>query len=133
MVSTKRVCRSPQNIFFTNYWEEPFQHCKILQQRLFVPISEFWKIYTGCCPLLNVYFNNMQINRWRSFKVKDTFFTLGWLLQKFVEYLFLESFFVSYLILKINLFCSIADIWCRNFLKFWYWCSKKYFLFFIRF
>ena len=44
---------------------------------------------------LIVYFNDMQINRWQNFKDNHTFFKLGWLLLKCVEYLFLESFFVS--------------------------------------
>ena len=34
----------------------------------------------------------MQINRWWSFKDQGTFFTLGWLLLKFAEFLFLELF-----------------------------------------
>ena len=58
----------------------------------------------------------MQINRWRHFKEKDTFFTLGWLLLKFVEYLFLEFFFVSldksvpYLLLRRCLMSKFPEI-----------------------
>ena len=52
--------------------------------------------------------------------------------MKFVEYLFLE-FFCLFLWINFFLFCSITDVYCRNFLKCWYWCAEKYFLFFIRF
>ena len=41
MVSAKKVCRSAQNIFFIGYEEKPFQQGKILQEVLFVLISEF--------------------------------------------------------------------------------------------
>ena len=40
-------------------------------------ISGFWQIYAGCCPLHNVYFNDMQINRWWNFKDKGNLFTLN--------------------------------------------------------
>ena len=56
----------------------------------------FRQIYAGCFPLHNVYFNDMQISRLPNFKDKRHLFTLDlrWLL-KFVEYLFLELFFIS--------------------------------------
>ena len=54
----------------------------------------------------------MQINRWRNFKDKDTFFTLGWLLLKFVEYPFLEFFF-----LFVSLSKSVLLL--RRYLMFW--------------
>ena len=40
-------------------------------------ISGFRQIYAGCYPLHNVYFNDMQINRWRNFKDKGHLFTLN--------------------------------------------------------
>ena len=41
-----------------------------------VLISGFRQIYAGCCQL-HVYFNDMQINRWRKFKDKGQLFTLN--------------------------------------------------------
>ena len=73
-----------------------------------VLISGFRQIYAGCYPIHNVYFNDMQINRWQNFKDKGHLFTLNLLMTtKFVKYLFLEHLF---LFLSINLFCSIADL-----------------------
>ena len=42
-----------------------------------VLISGFRQIYAGCYPLHNVYFNDMQINRWQNFKDKGHLFTLN--------------------------------------------------------
>ena len=42
-----------------------------------VLISGFRQIYAGCYPLHNVYFNDMQINRWQNFKDKGHIFTLN--------------------------------------------------------
>ena len=58
--------------------------------------TRIWQIYADCCPLYNVYFHDMQINRC-ILKKKTPFLhqTSGWLLLNFVEYLFLEHFFVS--------------------------------------
>ena len=36
---------------------------RILQQSLFVLKSGFWQVYTDFCPLLDVYFNDMQVNK----------------------------------------------------------------------
>ena len=72
MVSTK-VCRSSLGMFFTLYWQKPFQPVflltckkqkltqgKILQQGLLVLIL--------LCPsrqvFVNIYSNDMQINKW---------------------------------------------------------------------
>ena len=46
-------------------------------------MSRFWQVSTGCCPVLNVYFNDLQLNKWQIFFLK------------FVQYIFLESVFVS--------------------------------------
>ena len=72
MVSTTKVCRSGQNIFFCWLLVETIPAGYII-----VLISGFWQIYTGCCPLHNVYFNDMQINRWQNFKDKGHLFTLN--------------------------------------------------------
>ena len=40
-------------------------------------MSGFWQIYAGYCPLVTVYFNNIQINKWRDFKDKRHFSTLN--------------------------------------------------------
>ena len=65
-------------------------------------------------------------------KIKHILFTLnlGMTATEIRQISLLKTFF---LFLWINLFCSIADVYCRNFLKFWYCCAEKYFLFFIRF
>ena len=73
-----------------------------------VLISGFQQIYAGCCPLHNVYFNDMQINRWRNFKDKGHLFTLNLpMTTKIRRISLLRTFF---LFLWINLFCSIADV-----------------------
>ena len=46
-------------------------------------MSWFWQVYPGCCPLLSVFFNDVQLNSWRSFFLKS------------IRYLSLESVFVS--------------------------------------
>ena len=68
-----------------------------------------WQIYAGCCPLHNVYFNDIQINRWRNFKDKGHLFTLNLPMTdtKIRRISLLGTFF---LFLWINLFCSIADV-----------------------
>ena len=38
-------------------------------------ISGFRQVYAGCCPLHNVYFNDIQISRWRNFKDQGHLFT----------------------------------------------------------
>ena len=86
-------------------------------------IPEFWQVQTGCCPLINVYFNDKQINS-KNFKN-----TSGRLLLKFVEYLFLESFFVSLdksVLLHHNVYVKI--IWNFDTVV-----QKNIFCFFIRF
>ena len=74
-----------------------------------VLISGFRQIYAGCYPLHNVYFNDMQINRWWNFKDKGHPFTLnlGMTATKICRISLLGTFF---LFLWMNLFCSIADI-----------------------
>ena len=73
-----------------------------------VLISGFWQIYAGCYQLHNVYFNDMQINRWRNFKDKGHLFTLNLrMTTKICRISLLRTFF---LFLWINLFCSIADV-----------------------
>ena len=95
-----------------------------MKKRPFFLIWVFWQILTGCCPLTAVYFNNMQINRWQIFK--DTFFTehFGTTASETHRVSFLRSFFFC---LWINLFCFVADISCRNFLKLWQLICRKLF------
>ena len=98
-----------------------------------VLISVFPQICEGCCPLHNVYFNEMQINRWWNFKDKGHPFTLN-LPMTTTKICRISRLRTVLLFLWINLYCSITDVvYCRNFMKFWYYCSEKYFLFFIRF
>ena len=49
---------------------------------------QYFDIYRGCCPLNDVYFNDMQISG-KIFKINDTFlqYISKWLLLKFVVYL----------------------------------------------
>ena len=74
-----------------------------------VLISGFRQIYAGCCPLHNVYFNDMQINRWQNFKDKRHLFTLNLRITttKIHRISLLRTFF---LFPWINLFCSMADV-----------------------
>ena len=73
-----------------------------------VLISGFRQIYTGCYPLHNIYFNDMQINRWQNFKDKGHLFTLNLpMTTKICRKSLLRTFL---LFLWINLFCSIADV-----------------------
>ena len=74
-----------------------------------VLISRSRQIYAGFCPLHNVYFNDMQINRWQNFKDKGHLFTLNLPMTttKIRRISLLRTFF---LFLWINLFCSIADV-----------------------
>ena len=75
-----------------------------------VLISGFRQIYTGCYPLHNIYFNDMQINRWQNFKDKMVpyLFTLNLLMTTKIRRIsLLRTFF---LFLWINLFCPIADV-----------------------
>ena len=69
MVSTKKVCRSDQSFFFTN---QSHTFMIDLQQTKSSPkyniaaraISSDIRtltVYTGRCPLLNVYFNDMHL------------------------------------------------------------------------
>ena len=50
------------NTFLLTCRKQKLVQTKILQQRLFLLMTGFWQVETGCCPLLNVYFNDMQIN-----------------------------------------------------------------------
>ena len=54
--------------------------------------------YTGCCPLHNVYFYVMQINRWRNFKDKGHLFYIKPLddCTKIHRISFLRIFFVYF-------------------------------------
>ena len=100
------VCRSGQNIFLlTVSRNHPSRGSDIDL------ISGFWQIYTGCCPLHNVYFNDMQINRWQNFKDKGHLFTLNLQMTttKIHRISLLRTFFF-FLFLWINLFCSTADV-----------------------
>ena len=72
----------------------------------------------------------MQINRWWNVKDQRHLFIL--ILRMTATKICRISYNI-FLFLWINLFCSIADVECRNFLKFWYCCAEKYFLFFVRF
>ena len=73
-----------------------------------VLISGFRQIYAGCYPLHNVYFNDMQINRWQNFKDKGHLFTLNLPMTTKICRISLLRMFS--LFLKINLFCSITDV-----------------------
>ena len=70
----------------------------------------------------------MQISRWQNFKDKGHLFTLNLRTPatKIHRISCLRTFF---LFLWINLFWFVADVYCQNFLKFWYCCAEKYFLF----
>ena len=72
-------------------------------------ISGFRQVYAGCCPLHNVYFNDIQINRWRNFKDQGHLFTSSLLMTttKIRGISLLRTFFLFH---WINLFCSIADV-----------------------
>ena len=61
-----------------------------------VLISGFWQIYAGCCPLHNVYFNDMQTNRWQNFKDIGHLFTVNLpMAATKIHNIFLEHFFIS--------------------------------------
>ena len=152
MVSTKKVCISAQNIFFIGYQYKPFQQGKILQQGLFVLISGFGQIYAGCCPLPNVYFNDMQTNKWRSFTDKGHLFyiksrmlesalNLGVSATEIRRVSLLRIFFVSLdksvllhcrclmskfpeilILVCRKIFCFLSDF-TRNFLQWLWFCS----------
>ena len=109
------ICRK-QNLFKVKYWRKDF----------FFLISGFWQILTGCCLPPDFYFNNMQINRWQ-----NTLFTEH--LRTTASETNRASFLRSFFFLWINLFCFIGDVYCRNFLKFWYWCAENNFMLFIQF
>ena len=85
--------------------------------------------WIACCPLHNVYFSDMQINRWQNLKDNGHHFTLNLQMTatKIRRISLIRTFFIF---LWINLFCSIADVYYRNFLKFWYCCAEKYFVFY---
>ena len=71
------------------------------QMSIFVFFFKCWSLILGCffpVSILNVYFNDMQKNRWQNFKdVKDTFFSLN--LQKTATEIcrlsLLKIFFIS--------------------------------------
>ena len=61
MVSIKIVCRS---VGLINLQKQKVVQSPPLQQGLFVLISGFWQTQRDFFPLLNVYFNDLQINSW---------------------------------------------------------------------
>ena len=68
-----------------------------------VLISRFRQIYAGFCPLHNVYFNDMQINRWQNFKDKGHLFTLNLLMTTKIRRISLLKIFFLFVWINVLL------------------------------
>ena len=145
MVSTTKVCRCGLNIFFADCQQKPFQQGKYCSD---IRISTD---YAGCYPPHNVYFSDMQINRWRNFKDKRHLFTLDLPMTTKIRrispliYLFISldksvllngrcclmSKFPEILILLCRKICCFLFDFSRNFfIQLWFCCYIRFDLLF---
>ena len=111
---------SKSNLFWYydfNWFRRVTVHCSLFT---------WWKLTVHLMSILMT--RNKQVTKF----LKRFFFTeyLPTILLKFIQCLFLESFFIS---LNKLILLHHRYLICRNFLKFWYCCAEKYFLLFIRF
>ena len=97
---------------------------------IIVLISGFRQIFAGCCPLQNVYFHDMQINRCQNFKDKGHLFILNLpMTTKICRISLLRTFFLislnksTFLHRKCCLmlkFPEILKLLCRKICYFFY-------------
>ena len=123
MVFTK-VCRSAQSLFLTHYFQKPFQHVLAAQslENRNLPKVKYCSngclccghhaAQTGFCALLNVYFNDVLINRW--VHLSSSLWGIPLRYNLFRKRLDQKKFLVSFLMVCNIFFCSECPRYSRK-------------------